>query len=186
MLPLTQIVPSSVCLNCEVCCRFPEYDSFLRPYFTQEEIVLAIDRGIDPIHFPDSEGCQIAVVPHPQGEGYMCPAFDPETSHCRIYDVRPLDCQIYPFTLMWDVEHTAVWLGWDQKCPYVMTEATVGEKGERLTHVAEEYASRIQTRFEKDDQLVRQVLRNPQLVTPFQEDVVVFGKLAKVTEALTA
>jgi len=100
-MPLLQLVPSRVCLQCDVCCRFPEAESFLRPYFTAEEIQRAVARGINPAHFPDPNGSQVSVVPNPSGEGYLCPAFDPATSHCRIYDDRPLDCQIYPLAVMW-------------------------------------------------------------------------------------
>src|SRR5437868_9945275 len=31
---LPQLVPSRTCLQCDVCCRFPDPDSSLRPYFT--------------------------------------------------------------------------------------------------------------------------------------------------------
>src|SRR5262245_4888687 len=99
---LPQIVPSSVCFRCDVCCRFPEADSVLRPYFTEEEIDVAVTRGLSPDRFTDSSGSQIRVIEHPDGQGYLCPAFDPATSHCRIYDVRPLDCQLYPLALMWN------------------------------------------------------------------------------------
>ena len=40
-----QIVPSRVCFTCDVCCRFPERDSPLRPYFTREEIQAAFEIG---------------------------------------------------------------------------------------------------------------------------------------------
>ena len=73
----------------------------MRPYFTAEEIREAVARGIDPAQFPHPDGGQVSLVPNPAGEGYLCPAFDPATSHCRIYEVRPLDCQIYPLALMW-------------------------------------------------------------------------------------
>src|SRR5437016_3656654 len=75
--PLPQHVPSRVCLSCDVCCRFPEADSFLRPYFTAQEITEAVSRGIDPAAFPNPHGSQIRVVPSPAGEGYLCSAFDP-------------------------------------------------------------------------------------------------------------
>jgi len=131
--PLPQIVPSRVCLSCDVCCRFPERDSFLRPYFTADEIRRAVAAGIDPAHFADPNGCQVSVVPNTGGEGYHCPAFDPATSHCRIYEVRPLDCQIYPLAVMWSApltpalspegrgegEGREVVLGWDSKCPFL-------------------------------------------------------------------
>jgi Fe-S-cluster containining protein len=117
--PIPQHVPSPVCLSCDVCCRFPEVDSFLRPYFTAQEIAEAISRGIDADAFPDRQGSQIRVVPNPAGEGYVCSAFDPATSHCRIYEKRPLDCQIYPLAVMWSADGTEVVLGWDRKCPFL-------------------------------------------------------------------
>src|SRR3989441_8934135 len=76
-----QIVPSRVCFTCDVCCRFPEPDSPLRPYFTREEIQAAMVRGISPDAFPDHAGSKVAVVSH--GEGYRCPAFQPETGQWR-------------------------------------------------------------------------------------------------------
>ncbi|HZH48759.1 MAG TPA: hypothetical protein VFD86_03230, partial [Nitrospira sp.] len=51
-----QLVPSSVCLRCDVCCRFPDVDSPLRPYFTSEEISQAIDHGLEAKAFPDRHG----------------------------------------------------------------------------------------------------------------------------------
>ncbi len=179
---IPQLVPSQTCLACDVCCRFPEQDSFLRPYFTKEEIDFALNRGMDPVYFSDPNGCQVAVVPHPRGEGYLCPAFDPETSHCRIYEVRPLDCQIYPFTIMWDSDHKDVLLGWDQKCPWMMTEASAGMKVVRLIPEAEAYAGQILERFEHDEQVIKFVSRNPRLITPFQEDVVVVARLEVLSQ----
>ena len=98
---LPQLVPSQVCFTCGVCCHFPKQDSFLRPYFTEEEIRQAVAAGIDPSWFPNPAGSQIQLAPNSSGEGYLCPAFDPATAHCRIYKARPLDCQIYPLAVMW-------------------------------------------------------------------------------------
>src|SRR3990172_3237291 len=99
---IPQLVPSSRCFSCDVCCRFPEKDSFLRPFFTRDEIQAAIAAGISPEYFPDPQGCQIDLISHPSpgAEGYICPCFNPENGHCKIYEVRPLDCQLYPVALM--------------------------------------------------------------------------------------
>src|ERR1043165_6688290 len=102
---LPQFVPSSACFTCEVCCRFPDPDSELRPYFTGEEIVRALAHGLDAAAFPDAGGTQVALVPDARGEGFRCPAFDRATGACRIYEYRPLDCQLYPLALMWDADH---------------------------------------------------------------------------------
>src|SRR5438552_17829083 len=89
-----QIVPSRVCFICDVCCRFPERDSPLRPYFTREEIQAAIARGIPPDALPDHAGSKAAVVPH--GEGFRCPASQPATGQCGISEDRPLASRPQP------------------------------------------------------------------------------------------
>ena len=173
-MPLLQLVPSRVCLSCDVCCRFPEPDSFLRPYFTAKEIRRAVARGIDPAHFPHPEGGQIAVVPNPSGEGYLCPAFDPATSHCRIYEDRPLDCQIYPLAMMWNPGRSQVVLGWDTKCPF-MRDAVPSE--------ILAYAGTITAMLEREETL-ETLAGNPRLVGRYQEDVVVLNPLPKLTARL--
>jgi uncharacterized protein len=184
---LLQLVPSRVCLQCDVCCRFPEAGSFLRPYFTAEEIRRAVAGGIDPAHFPDPNGSQVSVVPNPSGEGYLCPAFDPATSHCRIYEDRPLDCQIYPLALMWSPPAAAgkgrgaggegqeVVLGWDSKCPFMK---------ESIPQDIKSYAERIAAILERDD-MIETIVKNPCLVGRFQEDVVILHPLPKLSERVT-
>jgi uncharacterized protein len=175
-MPLLQLVPSRVCLQCEVCCRFPEADSFLRPYFTAEEIQRAVARGINPAHFPDPNGSQVSVVPNPSGEGYLCPAFDPVTSHCRIYDDRPLDCQIYPLAVMWSADRRQVVLGWDTKCPFM--------RETRLREI-EAYAETVAARLEQDEAAVT-IARNQRLIGRFQDDVIVLKPLPRLTERVKA
>jgi len=171
---LLQIVPSTACVQCDVCCRFPERDSFLRPFFTREEIQGAVTAGLPPGLFPTDEGAQIDLVPNPVGEGYLCPAFDPATSHCRIYDARPLDCRLYPFALMWDAERAHVVLGWDTKCPY-MREAP--------SSLVDEAAASVAEWIEQDERLAT-LARYPRLIGRFQDDVIPLRTLARVTECL--
>ncbi len=173
-MPLLQLVPSRVCLQCDVCCRFPERDSLLRPYFTAEEIRRAIARGVDPSHFPDPNGCQVSVVPNPSGEGYLCPAFDPQTSHCRIYEDRPLDCQIYPLAVMWSVDRQEIVLGWDAKCPFIREAVPVDIRA---------YAERI-TGLLEQDRAVETFVAHPRLIGGFQDDVVILNTLPKISAKL--
>ncbi len=206
--PLPQIVPSRVCLSCDVCCRFPEPDSFLRPYFTAEEIRRAVVAGIDAAHFPDPNGCQVKVVPQAGGEGYRCPAFDPATSYCRIYEVRPLDCQIYPLAVMWNPDQTQVMLGWDSKCPFLRT-ATEQEARDRGVAVVisgvpqqpndtlsrypdtplplgvQAYADKIAELVERDDS-IETFAQHPSLIGRFQDDVVILRPLPRLTARLRA
>ena len=192
MSAVPQFVPSKVCLDCEVCCRFPERESFLRPFFTGSEIKLAIERGVSPECFGNREGCQIDVIPHPSGEGYICPAFDPATSHCRIYEVRPFDCQLYPLVLMWDDRQEQVLLGWDTKCPYLFPLASNAPFVQDLSTLpvlpilpAEimQKAKHVADRLEHGE-WQDQIIQHPHLVTPFQSDVVIIQSLPRLTNAV--
>lgn len=207
LTPLPQCVPSRVCVSCDVCCRFPEPDSFLRPYFTADEIREAVAHGVDRGRFPDPAGSQVDLVPNPSGEGYLCPAFDPATSHCRIYANRPLDCQIYPLALMWSREAGGeelgergegmeVVLGWDTKCPFLREGEGRGagdEVGESdrlpLAHsllpTLSSFADRIAALLERETML-ETLVRNPRLIGRFQDDVVVLRSLPVLTERLLA
>ena len=174
--PFPQFVPGSVCLRCEVCCRFPEADSFLRPYFTREEMSRAMALGLSPALFTDPVGSQIALVKDAGSDGYLCPAFDPATSHCGIYEQRPLDCQLYPLALMWSADGTQVELGWDTKCPF-MREAVpkeIDQHGERV-HALLQQESALQT-----------LARNPRLIGRYQDDVIVLASLPEVTQRVRA
>lgn len=192
MIPGPQVVPSAVCFQCKVCCRFPEHDSLLRPYFTAREIEQAVTHGVPPSSFPDHRGSQVEVVPNPTDEGFLCPAFDPATHHCRIYEVRPLDCQLYPFALMWNEQQDTVLFGWDRLCPFLLEQA-VGDsphKGEKplrstneLPKALMEQARTVATYLESEDVLSTLAV-HPRLVTPFQPDVVVLQRLLRLTAAL--
>ena len=167
-----QIVPSRVCFACDVCCRFPESDSALRPYFTKEEIRMAVSRGISPEAFPDHGGSKVAVVPH--GEGYRCPAFDPQTGHCGIYEDRPLDCRLYPVAVMWSHGRDEVVMGWDSKCPFIRDNLDSPESRAYVERTAA---------FLESQQSVHVFISNQQLIGAFQEDVIVLRRLDRLTRA---
>jgi Fe-S-cluster containining protein len=171
---LPQLVPNSACVRCDVCCRFPDADSFLRPYFTELEIAEAVAHGLSPLSFPDRAGSQIDLRHNPSGEGYVCPAFDTTTGHCGIYEARPLDCRLYPLALMWDAAHTEVVLGWDTKCPF-LRETVPDTIAAHARQVADELTA---------EALIERVVANPRLIGPFQDDVVIVRSLPQLTARL--
>ena len=175
MRVLPQLVPDAACFRCDVCCRFPEADSFLRPYFTSPEINDAVAHGIPESFFPNKSGSQVDLVKNPIGEGYLCPAFDATSGRCGIYDVRPLDCRLYPLALMWDESGRDVLLGWDSKCPFMCDapSSAIFEYGE---HVAA---------FLADEAIVEAIVAHPRLIGRFQEDVVVLRTLPHLTVRLS-
>jgi hypothetical protein len=204
---LPQVVPSQVCFTCGVCCHFPEEDSFLRPYFTEEEIRQAVASGLDPSFFPNPAGAQIRVVPNPAGDGYLCPAFDPATSRCRIYRARPLDCQIYPLAVMWSAPLTPVLspegrgegegpevaLGWDTKCPFLGERPGVERRTSNVSSALSTqhsalsaelvaYAGRVAELIENN--YVETYAAHPGLIGRFQDDVVIVRTLPALTERM--
>ena len=173
-IALPQLVPSRICLQCDVCCRFPDPDSALRPYFTENEITRALAGGVEGTAFPNRRGSQVLLVPDPQGDGYLCPAFESATSTCRIYEQRPLDCQLYPLALMWDEAHNQVLLGWDTKCPFMRGE---------IPGVIQRHADRVMALLDQPH-IRDQVVAHPRLIGRFQEDVVVLARLPRLTDAV--
>jgi len=173
-IALPQLVPSRACLQCDVCCRFPDPDSVLRPYFTENEIARALAGGVGETAFPDRRGSQVVLVPESHGDGYLCPAFDAATSICRIYEQRPLDCQLYPLALMWDEPHEHVLLGWDTKCPFMRDE---------IPEEIQRHADRVMALLDQPG-IRDQVVAHPRLIGRFQEDVVVLARLPRFTDAV--
>ena len=172
---LPQLVPSSVCFRCDVCCRFPESDSFLRPYFTEQEIQAAVASGLSRGSFPDRSGSQIDLVKNPLGEGYLCPAFDPTSGRCGIYEARPLDCRLYPLALMWDAAHDEVVLGWDAKCPFML---------ETIPDAIAAHANRVADQLTVETTM-ETIAAHPRLIGRFQDDVVVVKPLPQLTARLS-
>ena len=118
-LTLYQIIPTAVCFSCDVCCRFLDVDSPLAPIFTEAETEKVIAHGADPSLFrPQADGKSTQIELKSHENFYICPFFDPETSHCTIYPIRPFDCQLYPFALMFSEDGSKVVLGVDTLCPF--------------------------------------------------------------------
>ena len=177
LIQLEQIVPNAVCFSCDVCCRFLEQDSFLAPVFTQAEMKGAIANGVNAYFFrptADGKSAQVELIPHE--DMYICPCFNPETSECTIYPIRPLDCQIYPFALMYNQERTKVVLGVDMICPYSEVEIQ--------TEAFQRYIDYMMAYLESDS-VVETVAANWQLIGPYQETVIIVRALDKLTLART-
>lgn len=185
LFKINQIVPPEWCSKCDVCCRFPEKDSFLAPYFTRDEITSVLVSGtelnsvLNFVAVPDfvdrQGGCKITLTPFK--EGYICPAFDPASAHCKIYDVRPLDCIIYPFAIMWSADGREIMLGLDMKCPYVAEFINSDSLKEAETEM----------RNTLDSSPVLDIIsENPGLVGPYQDDVAQAIVLTNLTQALAS
>lgn len=168
---LYQIIPSAVCFSCDVCCRFLEADSPLAPIFTEIEMEKTIAHGADPVIFrpqTDRKSAQIQLKPH--NDFYICPFFEPETSHCTIYPIRPLDCQLYPFALMLSEDRNEVVLGVDTLCPfgeaYLETEAFQRHIRSVIDYV-------------ESDEVSAQIIANWSLIGDYQDTVNIVHTLSR-------
>ncbi len=169
---LKQIVPSALCLTCDVCCRFPEETSFLAPFFMQHEIA-QLGPPARP-RFDSPQGSKIKLARH--GDGCICPYFDPVTQHCGIYTDRPLDCRIYPFALMRDPEGAVV-LGIDTKCPYIQEHAQDAQMAKDADAVAQ---------FLESGPIAALWVAHPALIGPFQDDVIILRPLSTESHVASA
>jgi len=171
---LKQIVPSQTCLACDVCCRFLDSKSPFAPIFTDEEYGKALSSGLLENQFSitsDGSSRQIQLKSHQ--DMFICPAFDPKTQHCTIYRDRPLDCQIYPFMLMWSADYQSVLLVVDRLCPY--TENQIQDS---------QFKTYIDEMVEFLESIKKNIAQNYSLVSHFQEDVIVVRQLQKLTQLI--
>lgn len=166
---LHQIIPSEVCFSCDVCCRFLEADSPLAPIFTAAEKQQAISGGADPNLFrPQVDGKSTQILLKPHEDFYICPFFEPETSRCTIYANRPLDCQLYPFTLMFNEDRSSVVLGVDMLCPFGEAHLETDAFQLHLQNVIDYVESEV---------VRKQIAANWSLIGEYQDTVKVFHTL---------
>ncbi len=166
---LSQIIPAEVCFSCDVCCRFLEADSPLAPIFTEAETEKVIAAGADPALFhPQADGKSAQIQLKPHTDFYLCPFFDPETSHCTIYPIRPLDCQLYPFALMRSENGSEVVLGVDTLCPF-------GE--EHLETEAFQRHIRDVINYIESEEVTAQIAANWRIIGDYQDTVKIVHRL---------
>ncbi len=96
--PLKQFVPPEYCAKCDVCCRFLDEETPLGP---------------------------VGLTLKPHRDRFICCNFDPRNNRCKDYENQPLDCQIYPFVLMWDEDYRDIVLAIDPKCPFIQTQYAI-------------------------------------------------------------
>lgn len=174
-ISLYQIIPSAVCFSCDVCCRFLEVDSPLAPIFTEIETESAIAHGADPTLFrPQTDGKSAQIQLKSHNDFYICPFFEPETSHCTIYPIRPLDCQLYPFALMFSEDGSEVVLGVDTLCPFGESHLETEAFQEHIQDVIN---------YVESESVTAAILANWSLIGNYQETVIIVHTLAQLADA---
>ena len=112
---IKQLLPQEACLKCRGCCRFKEADSVWSPCLLEEEIQGFLDKDIPPALI--SIDRRLRPVPALAQEGFVCPFLSSQDNKCKVYNIRPFECQLYPFLL--SLCDKKVFITVDLNCPYV-------------------------------------------------------------------
>jgi len=100
------------CTECSTCCIFEESEAYFAPVFTKDEAnrikVKTKGKFSDMFQtYKKSKNIfQIKLIRSKKNKAvYVCPFLDEKTHTCKIYNIRPLDCKIWPLIVMWDKNH---------------------------------------------------------------------------------
>lgn len=153
---IKQFVPQEFCLKCRGCCRFKEANSVWLPCLLEEEIQDLLDRNIPAASIAVDR--RIQPIPDPKQEGFICPFLNTQDNKCKIYQFRPLECQLYPFLI--SLRDKRVLLTVDLNCPYVSESL----KSSRLKDYTDYLAA-----FLNSAKLKKILKDNPQLIQAYEE-----------------
>lgn len=171
-----QIVPEEWCLNCRICCRFPDTQGVQTPSWSSLEAGWAAQAGGSSGWFQRERGSpSLSPRLKPCGAGHCCPAFDASSNRCMIHPVRPLDCRLYPFVLAQSPGGSEVVLAMDVKCPFLQEHGADPEVAR--------YASGLASYLDLPvaEEYVRQ---NPRIVGPFWPEFVSVAALPRLTRTV--
>lgn len=128
---IKQFVNSEVCLECKGCCRFAETCSVWPPSLTDPEIKELLQNNIPPAVISDKK--QIRLIPDTKEGCFVCPLLDLGSNKCRVYSLRPLECQLYPFLI--NRNKDKVFLSIDLNCPFAKEKEASLELKEYINYL---------------------------------------------------
>lgn len=154
---IKQFVPQDICLKCRVCCRFKEEDSVWTPCLLDEEVQVLLDKKDLPPTLISIDR-KIQAFPNPDGGGFVCAFFDTQNNKCKIYDLRPFECQLYPFLI--NMRGKKIFLTIDLNCPYIKDKLQGKEFREYVDYLVSFLNSPAQIKLLKE---------NPQILKAYDE-----------------
>jgi len=153
---MKQFVPQEVCLKCQGCCRFSSMDSVWSPYLLEEEIQELLDKDIPPALIDINR--RVRPVPEPAKDTFICAFFNAQENKCKIYGLRPFECQLYPFLL--NLRDGKVLLTVDLHCPYIKEKLESRELKEYIAYLSDYLNSPKQLQLLKG---------NPQILQAYED-----------------
>ena len=149
-----QFVPSAVCLSCDGCCRFKEEQSPWRPKITEDEIARKGKRDLlSEIYSKDKIDASGHIKTTCSAGHHFCSFFSPQDNTCGVYDVRPFECELYPFVLTKKDGKTII--AAHHNCPFIQMQRNAAE--------FEAYAAYLKEFFAQKD-VLDFLKKNPTLV----------------------
>lgn len=85
------------------------------PLLLNEEIAHLLKNNFPPAVI--SQDKRIRSEPYLKENNFICSFFMPEDNKCKIYALRPFECQLYPFLI--NRKDDKIFLALDLKCPFV-------------------------------------------------------------------
>ena len=154
---IKQFVPQEFCLKCRGCCRFKEANSVWSPCLLDEEIQELLDKpGIPAASI--SVDRRIQLIANPGGADFICPFLETSDNKCRIYKIRPFECQLYPFLI--NLRKNKVLLTVDLNCPYVYEQINSQEAKDYIVYL---------TGYLNSGALRSMLKDNPQIIQAYEE-----------------
>jgi len=154
---IKQFVPQEFCLKCRGCCRFKEANSVWSPCLLDKEMQTLLDKkGIPTASI--SIDRRIQPIANPQGADFICPFLETLNNKCKIYSIRPFECQLYPFLI--NLRKDKVLLTVDLNCPYVYEKINSQEAKDYIIYLTHYLNSASLRSLLKD---------NPQIIQAYEE-----------------
>ena len=95
---LKNILKSSDCASCRVCCVFDKYDLWETPVL-DGELKNRVSERFPRLSFVEKGDGWLFRMEESEDELYYCPALD-RNSGCILGDDKPFDCKIWPYRIM--------------------------------------------------------------------------------------
>jgi uncharacterized protein len=101
---------------------------------------------------------RIQPVVNPSGADFVCPYFGIPDNKCKVYDIRPFECQLYPFLI--NLRKGKVLLTVDLNCPYVYEKINSQEAKDYIVYL---------TSYLNSPKQLKMLKSNPQIIQAYEE-----------------
>jgi hypothetical protein len=161
-LKLKQFVPSQKCLRCDICCRFTSANSVWSPILTDFDIARLTNYPVNLELLSNRKTFKL----QPYGCMFICPFFEVKDNYCKIYNLRPIDCQLYPFLLA--KKDKKVFLSYDRRCPFMKDKQNSAKLKNFISYLIE---------FLEIDDIKTIIKNNPQIIADYKNEVIFLKEL---------